>query len=342
MSTQRPLISVIIPCFNADKYLHEALESILTQTYTNLEIILINDGSTDKTRQICQTYLKNDRRILYIENKVNLGLIYTLNIAISKASGEFIARMDADDLSEKNRIQIQLSYLLEHPEVDILGSKSNHLIDKVGFVNNINPIYLEYNTLKISSLFSQPLIHGSVLAKTNLLKKNPYNPEYKHSEDFELWLRLLDQGAVIANINDQLYSYRINNSGVSFSNTHKQIESHIKASHLYLEKKLNRKIPIAIVEILNNTPSKELKVNSLNESILLFNSMFSNDQSSEIMTFRSRHLFNIHIQMMKVNKSKWYSLIKILASLIKQPNSIKEIIYFFQRLLYRASLIPKK
>mgnify|MGYP001807244913 CR=1 FL=1 len=116
-----PLVSVLLPCYNAMPYLREALESIIHQTYTNLEILCINDGSTDETGTVLEEYAATDKRITVIHNETNIKLIRSLNKGIDLSTGEFLARMDSDDVSSPDRIEKELDCLLENEMVDELG-----------------------------------------------------------------------------------------------------------------------------------------------------------------------------------------------------------------------------
>ena len=113
-------VSVILPVFNAEKTLKTAIDSILEQTYKNFELIIINDGSNDLSEAIIKEY--KDHRLKYFINEVNKGLIYTLNKAVSLCKGEYIARMDSDDISAKNRLETQVRYLTLHPDILAVGT----------------------------------------------------------------------------------------------------------------------------------------------------------------------------------------------------------------------------
>src|SRR5690554_4168647 len=125
MSPYQPLISVIMPCYKADQFLPIALDSIINQTYTNLEILCINDGSTDKTADILEEYAKKDKRIRVVHNEANLELIVTLNKGIALAKGDYIARMDADDVSHLERIE-KLYKTLVKEDVDVVSRSEEH------------------------------------------------------------------------------------------------------------------------------------------------------------------------------------------------------------------------
>src|SRR5580765_3960525 len=128
MTDKLPLVSVVMPCYNAEKYFVEAIESIINQTYKNLEIVLINDGSIDGTSELLNEYAKKDSRIKIIFNQVNLGLIGSLNIGVAAATGEYIARMDADDISVLDRIEKIMNVFFQMPLVEVV-SAANYMIN---------------------------------------------------------------------------------------------------------------------------------------------------------------------------------------------------------------------
>ena len=117
-----PKVSVLMPAYNSEAFVAEAIESILNQTYTDFEFIIINDGSTDKTAEIIDEYAKNDSRIKFINNHKNQGLIAVLNQGLDLCTGEYVARMDSDDISMPQRFEKQVQYMDEHQEVGILGT----------------------------------------------------------------------------------------------------------------------------------------------------------------------------------------------------------------------------
>jgi glycosyltransferase involved in cell wall biosynthesis len=200
------MISVVMPVLNGEKHLREAMESVLKQTFTDFEFIIINDGSTDTTAEIIKAY--NDPRIVYIDNGANLGLAKSFNIGIQAARGIYIARMDADDISIKDRFARQVRYLEMHPDVGVLGSAAIR-IDLSG--KKLGKISRPTNHLDIKwrSLFSTPLIHPTVIARSEVLKNNPFDETLHNSEDYELWSRLLfTTDTRFANLPEPLLLYR--------------------------------------------------------------------------------------------------------------------------------------
>ena len=207
-STKKPLISVIIPVYNANGYLFDAVNSILNQTYKNLEIIIVDDGSTDNTPKILKNISKKDKRIKIITNKRNLNIARSLNHAVKIAKGNYIARMDADDISLPNRLEIQMKYLLKHSEVVILGGQCK-TID----TNNklIGHKYFPISDIDIKSAlyYENPIQHPTIIFNKKLIPKNFswYNPELPPAEDYDLFFRLAKYGK-FHNLNKFVLKYR--------------------------------------------------------------------------------------------------------------------------------------
>jgi glycosyltransferase involved in cell wall biosynthesis len=202
-----PKISVVMPVYNGEKYLREAMESILRQTLADFEFIIINDGSTDDTEAIIKSY--DDKRIVYIKNEGNLGLSKSFNIGIRAARGAYIARTDADDVSLPERFEKQLGFMEAQPNVSIVGS-SAILMDEESRRRKTHWMPGRHAEIKWKSLFSIPLIHPTVFARAEILKENPYDENLSNSEDYELWSRLMfERNVVFANITEPLLLYRV-------------------------------------------------------------------------------------------------------------------------------------
>ncbi|WP_413533358.1 glycosyltransferase family 2 protein [Empedobacter brevis] len=201
-----PEISVILPAYNASKYINEAIDSILIQSFKNFELIVINDGSIDETEEIVKSY--TDSRIRYILNESNLGLIDTLNKGINLSKGKYIARMDADDISEYNRLELQYNFLENNDEYIICSSSRLEFSDNI---TDNHKSYLPESDLQIRvySIFSTPFTHPSVMFRKNIFINNGlyYSHEFKYAEDYELWVRSLQYGKGF-NFNTPLLRYR--------------------------------------------------------------------------------------------------------------------------------------
>lgn len=215
-----PKISVLMPVFNAENYLKSAIDSIIAQTFTNWELVIVNDGSTDGSEKIIKSY--NDKRILYVENERNIALIKTLNKGIDFCRGEYIARMDADDVAHPKRFAKQVDFLDNNPKYILCGTNAS-VIDKEGKVTGKVKNLTSNDFLQIHLLFSNPFIHPSIMIRNGMLYANRFDEHYKHVEDYELWVRLSKLG-LMANINEDLLSYRCHDRNVSVLNTDIQNE----------------------------------------------------------------------------------------------------------------------
>lgn len=203
------LVTVLMSVYNANSYLADSIESILNQTYRDFEFIIVDDGSTDGSRDIIKKYALCDSRIVYIRNRANIGLAKSLNKGVKIAKGKYIARQDADDLSANDRLEVQVSYALENSYVDIIGSNC-FIIDISG-----NPVceintYAKIKDHQATLLNKQAIFpHGSAFIKKNkLLEVGLYDERFFYSQDGELWLRFLKSNARIHVINRPLYFYR--------------------------------------------------------------------------------------------------------------------------------------
>ena len=238
-SSGQPLVSVLFPCYNAAEFQVQSLESILNQTYRNLEIIIIDDGSTDNTVDIVKKYADQDPRIRFYQNPENRKLIFTLNRGIEIASGKYIARMDSDDISFPERIEKLVAVLEDSPEVDF-ASSGFYIIDTKGkIIYTSVPKALTGKPLKFVSFFSTPLLHPGLLIRSELLKTAGFSSEYIHCEDYELFSRLVMNGRVARNISKPLIYYRANPASVSNQYEHIQINSHTRISLRNIESYFN-------------------------------------------------------------------------------------------------------
>jgi glycosyltransferase involved in cell wall biosynthesis len=199
------LVSVVMPVYNGALYLREAIDSILSQTHTNLELIIINDGSTDDSEEIIRSY--DDPRIRYILNEKNCGICVTLNKGLDVAQGKYIARMDCDDISLPERLQKQVEYIEQNPSIGILGS--DIIVFGEGIEEWIFTFEHDKNCCKAGLLFNTCFAHPAVIIRKSLLDghKLRYDEEYRGLEDFELWYRI-SRYADLINLSFPLLRYR--------------------------------------------------------------------------------------------------------------------------------------
>jgi glycosyltransferase involved in cell wall biosynthesis len=215
--TARPPITVLLSVFNGRQYLRQAIQSILDQTFTDFEFLIINDGSTDDSLKILNAFALGDPRIRII-SRSNRGLTVTLNEGIALARGEFIARMDADDIAMPDRLEKQLAYLRANPACVLLGSRVM-LVDPNG--SPIEEICLHKSHEEIdTALMSHgwPMVHPAVMMRTRALRSiGGYCEAFRTNQDHDLFLRLAEYGRV-ANLPDMLLKYRQHKKSISAAN----------------------------------------------------------------------------------------------------------------------------
>ena len=201
-----PLVSVLLPVYNAQDYLKQSIDSILGQTLTDFELIIVNDGSTDGSKAIIDSY--SDSRIIVIDQP-NAGLPISLNRAIARARGKYLARQDADDVSEPTRLEKQVAFLDEHLDYGLLGTWARILeIDTITDRELKHPI--ENGELQMKLVFYNCFVHSSVMIRKEVLSRSglyPEDPEKFPPEDFDLWLRIA-QISKVANLPSHLLQYR--------------------------------------------------------------------------------------------------------------------------------------
>lgn len=223
-----PIISVILPVFNAEKYVEEAVLSILDQTFQNFELVIIDDGSTDGTLRILKTLKTLDQRVILITRE-NKGLIETLNEGIRISRGVWIARMDADDICDPVRIEYQLKYCLENC-VDICGSH----IEMFGVGRRrIRKYPLLDSEIKFGLAMNTQFAHPAVFGRSECFKSLKYSESYKHCEDYDLWTRAACSGYVLGNVDMVLLKYRLHPGQVSVTHARSQFLATLKVAQEY-------------------------------------------------------------------------------------------------------------
>ncbi len=205
-----PKVTVLLPIYNGEKYLKEAIESVLGQTFKDFEFLIINDGSTDNSVKIINSY--QDPRIKLIYNEKNLGLIASLNKGFELIQTEYIARMDCDDISSPDRLLKQINYLDQHPKIGVLGS----WVKIIGDYDFVGKYYIQHEEIKASLLFNSSLAHPSVVIRKKILDRCNfrYNEKFKHAEDYEMWTRMIEI-TNFANLPEPLLFYRKHSESIS-------------------------------------------------------------------------------------------------------------------------------
>ena len=206
---QKPLVSVILPTYNRASFLPKAIDSILAQTYKNIELIIINDGSTDNTSQILNQYAKKDKRIRVLDNITNKQITYSRNRGLNEAQGKYIAWIDDDDIAEKNKIEEQVSFMEKHPDITILGTD-------ISLINGRGRVYLwpvEYTPDEAEIVFligRLPIILATSMWRKDFFDKNNirFNSDLPFSEDLVIYDATLKNGGKIMTLAKTLYRYR--------------------------------------------------------------------------------------------------------------------------------------
>lgn len=200
-----PLVSILMPVYNTAPYLKEAVDSMLSQTFTDFELIVLNDCSPDYAEMVLDTC--HDSRIVRYKGEKNVGLSNVLNVGIGMARGRYIARMDSDDLSLPNRLQVQVEYLENHSDIDLVsvGMQLFGAREDV-WIREQHP-----EKVKINALFHSPVLHASSMWRKEAFEREGlrFRQEMVPAEDYDLWTRALVKGLKLVNLPEVLYRYRI-------------------------------------------------------------------------------------------------------------------------------------
>ncbi|MFM7428015.1 MAG: glycosyltransferase family 2 protein, partial [Elainella sp.] len=218
-----PLISVLMPVYNAQRYLPRAVESILHQSLGDFEFLILDDGSTDRSLAILQRYAQQDARIRLL-SRANRGLVVSLNQLLELAQGELIARMDADDIALPDRFAQQVAFLQQHPQVVCVGGAQDW-IDEAGRILLRHPEAEQNAEIQELALTGRtPINHPSALIRTAALRQvGGYDAAFYPAEDLDLWLRLGEIGE-LANLKATVLQYRQHSQSISEQQQARQIE----------------------------------------------------------------------------------------------------------------------
>ena len=296
---KNPMVSVLLSVYNGEKYLDEAIESILNQTYQDFEFIIINDGSTDKSLEIIEKYKKEDNRIVVISRE-NKGLIYSLNEGISQAKGKYIARMDADDISLATRFEEQVKFMEKNLDIGICGTAVIGFGE--GIKENTWKLSTADKTIKTGLLFSSCFAHPTVMIRRKLIleKKLYYDKRILHAEDFELWTRMAIY-TKFANLKIPLLKYRVLNNSITR-------EANKDENKRYLVIKSIFELYLKSLNIQNNEEENRLHFN-LSENIRIRdnNIEFSilENYFSKIIKANNREKIFDNVELKKVLGKKW-------------------------------------
>jgi len=213
---QQPKVSVLLPAWNAARSLPSAIESILTQTLANFELLIIDDGSSDDTPLILRDY--RDARIRVLSNEKNLGLTKSLNSGIAEARGEYIARMNAEDISSPQRLARLSEVLDANPQIALITSSASR-IDDLGARVGVRTTPTDAETIRRLLRLENCIVHGAVMLRSDVLRSlNGYDESMERAQDYDLWLRLSEQHELMA-LPETLYASRERNTRESSDTT---------------------------------------------------------------------------------------------------------------------------
>jgi hypothetical protein len=232
----QPQINVVMSVYNGEKYLREAVDSILAQTFRDFEFIIIDDGSTDGTPAILESY--DDSRIGLVHNQENIGLTRSLNKGLALAQGKYVARMDADDVAMPHRFEKQVAFLEKYPGIGILGS-SCQMIDTNGREQGLYQVPTSDLQIRWTSLLANPFWHPTVMMRRDVLIQNglSYDEAFRTTQDYDLWMRMLKYTRG-ANLGEPLIRYRLY-QGITSTHRETQLENHDRIALRTIQEQLS-------------------------------------------------------------------------------------------------------
>lgn len=217
------LVSIIMSTYNEpESWVRSSIESVINQTYRNLEFIIVCDNPTNnRLIKVLKEYEKVDSRIKLLINEKNIGLSASLNIALKSVTGQYIARMDADDISKKNRIEAQVKYLYDN-NLDLIGSGIECIDENEKVISKINSFPKNDCAVRRKIVHNNCIAHPSWIGKTKVFKDNNGYRDIPYAEDYDFLLRTLDKGYKLGNIDEILLKYRMRSTSISNKNGLKQ------------------------------------------------------------------------------------------------------------------------
>lgn len=320
-----PRVSVIMSVYNEEKYLRPALESILNQTFADFEFIVIDDGSTDSTRAILESY--GDSRIR-VFSQINQGLTRSLNRALSLVRAEYIARMDGNDISQRERFERQVDFLDRNPDVGIVGSFS-YRIDEKGRQVNLYTYPTESDSIKETLWSSCPMCHSSVMFRRACIERvGPYREKVGPTEDLDFFFRVSEKFSV-ANLPEPLHSFRVTPEGITIRRrfdqmrydrlVRKMAEERRRTGRDRLEEMSGEEISQLLEQFLPRTPENEEKVISASCIHLAEVAYVTGDYG------RSAQWLSKYIKTNPLSRRGWILAAKLAACSVVPKDTIRQI-----------------
>ena len=311
-----PELSVILTVLNGESYISAAIESILNQTFRDFELIVINDGSTDTTSVIIESY--SDPRIIYLQNEKNSGIAKSLNTGLSIAQGKYIAIMDADDISMPERFSKQFQFLENNPEIGICGSWIN-IIDKKGNLMGNRRFPVSSNVISCFLLFYCCVANPTTMYRKTIIQDvGNYNSEFVAAMDYDLWTRMIGHYR-IANIPEFLVNYRKHGNNIS-QNREKHHHEDFRIRKIAIEKFLGHTLSseedVALSEWIKPKSKMHLNEIFLIDALILkiykkylLTNKISHDELEEINLFFANQAINLAWLSISISKIACVKLI---------------------------------
>lgn len=285
-----PTISVILPIYNCELYIKEAVDSVLNQTFTDFELIIIDDCSTDSTLKIIKSY--QDSRIKLIEKEKNSGYTDSLNMAIKLAKGEYIARMDGDDICFPNRFESQIEFLQKNKDCALCGTGIKFIgSDKTQFHPS------NHDEIKVKLCFSNSFFHPTIMAKKEILLDNLYDKNFEPAEDYDLWTRLIFK-VKMSNLPELLLNYRVHENQISNYKNDVQLNASAKSQLKMFQRLFPHEIlkPEIVKKAIKNEETNSII--DFEEALSFLNNCIKNNKQIKIY---NETLFTNQIQKCRIN-----------------------------------------
>jgi glycosyltransferase involved in cell wall biosynthesis len=278
MDAEQKLISVVMPAYNSEKYLHEAIESILNQTYRNFELLIFDDGSTDATKKIIQSF--TDSRIIPIFSEINVGVSRGRNTLIEQARGEYIALMDADDIAHQDRLKCQLKFL-ELNNLDLCGSRHINLNQETGITKKSNEQLTEIDIKFLLSIYC-PICNSTIFGRSEVFKKLKYKTNVVCSEDYYFLVDCAISKYKIEILDQHLLTYRQYTAQSSSKFLQKFKDEVVKVQRYYLD-------GLHISNTYYPRPERlSARINTFSKLIYLLRKEFGNPSFKTLLEIYSR------------------------------------------------------
>lgn len=315
-SKNEVMITVLMAVYNTqEEYLREAIESVLKQTYSEFEFIIINDCSDEKTREILKSYVHKDKRIRLIENEINLGLTKSLNIGLANAKGRYLARIDSDDRCVATRLEVQLKYMQSHPNTAVVGSR---ICDQHGKRYKVAVMPSEWRRVQLITS-NCGVVHSSAFIDMNFLREHNlcYDETKKRSQDYKLWADISNCGGVIDIVPEELVMFRQHNDRISVKYKTEQDNTALMISCEQLAKFVTSRKPqdvynLIYLLLIDSTDDAEKKKYKEELRNLLVQAIDNNDKGlakvkviyePKILRYELMYLYNQY-----VGKQEWHTI----------------------------------